>query len=176
MLDQLALPFDPSCLEFHKNDRAVRTPSAEQVRRPINREGVDVWRNYEPWLGDLKIVARPGAQLLGRLTQPLFDERGEADRPASPQSPDQNQLTGRAPLWRRRRWRWRRRRPGRSPSPGSPIRPDTSASPVAAEAVAVAEAVVAAAEVAARSCRSGSPGCCANGSSCSQRSYRHCHP
>jgi len=54
MLDQLRLPFDPACLEFHKNDRAVRTPSAEQVRRPINREGVDYWRHYEPWLGELK--------------------------------------------------------------------------------------------------------------------------
>jgi tetratricopeptide (TPR) repeat protein len=54
MLDYLGLPFDHACLEFHKNDRAVRTPSAEQVRRPINREGVDQWRHYEPWLGELK--------------------------------------------------------------------------------------------------------------------------
>ena len=54
MLDYLGLPFDPACLEFHKNDRAVRTPSAEQVRRPINRAGVDSWRPYEPWLGPLK--------------------------------------------------------------------------------------------------------------------------
>ena len=54
MLDHLQLPFEASCLEFHKNERAVRTPSAEQVRRPINREGVDYWRHYEPWLGPLK--------------------------------------------------------------------------------------------------------------------------
>jgi tetratricopeptide (TPR) repeat protein len=54
MLNNLQLPFDASCLEFYKNDRAVRTPSAEQVRKPINRQGVDVWRHYEPWLGDLK--------------------------------------------------------------------------------------------------------------------------
>lgn len=54
LLDHLGLPFEPSCLEFHKNARAVRTPSAEQVRRPINRDGVDAWRNYEPWLGELK--------------------------------------------------------------------------------------------------------------------------
>jgi len=33
---------------------AVATPSAEQVRRPINRDGVDAWRNYEPWLGPMK--------------------------------------------------------------------------------------------------------------------------
>jgi tetratricopeptide (TPR) repeat protein len=54
MLEHLGLPFDSVCLEFHKNDRAVRTPSAEQVRRPINREGVEHWRHYEPWLGALK--------------------------------------------------------------------------------------------------------------------------
>ncbi|HZC37322.1 MAG TPA: sulfotransferase [Sphingomicrobium sp.] len=54
MLDHLGLPFDPACLEFHKNERAVRTPSAEQVRRPLNREGVDHWRHFEPWLGPLK--------------------------------------------------------------------------------------------------------------------------
>src|SRR6185437_7073863 len=54
MLDHLGLPFEDSCLEFHKNERAVRTPSAEQVRRPINREGVDLWKHYEPWLGELK--------------------------------------------------------------------------------------------------------------------------
>jgi tetratricopeptide (TPR) repeat protein len=59
MLDHLRLPFDPACLEHHKTERAVRTPSAEQVRRPINREGVDAWRHYEPWLGELKDALGP---------------------------------------------------------------------------------------------------------------------
>lgn len=54
LLDFLGLPFDPACLEFHKTERAIRTPSAEQVRKPINREGVDYWRHYEPWLDELK--------------------------------------------------------------------------------------------------------------------------
>lgn len=54
LLDRCGLPFDPACLEFHSNRRAVRTPSAEQVRRPINRDGVDSWRNYEQWLDPLK--------------------------------------------------------------------------------------------------------------------------
>ena len=48
------LPFDPVCLAFHETRRAVRTPSSEQVRRPVNRDGVDQWRNFEPWLGPLK--------------------------------------------------------------------------------------------------------------------------
>ena len=54
LLEFLGLPFDPACLRFHENERAVRTASSEQVRRPINREGVDQWRPFEPWLGPLK--------------------------------------------------------------------------------------------------------------------------
>jgi len=37
----------------------VRTASAEQVRRPINREGIDLWREYEAWLGPLKQALGP---------------------------------------------------------------------------------------------------------------------
>jgi tetratricopeptide (TPR) repeat protein len=54
LLDHLGLPFDPACLRFHENERAVRTASSEQVRRPINRAGIDQWRPYEPWLDPLK--------------------------------------------------------------------------------------------------------------------------
>ena len=41
LLDFVGLPFDEACLNFHANTRAVPTPSAQQVRRPINRDGVD---------------------------------------------------------------------------------------------------------------------------------------
>ena len=54
LLDYVGVPFDPACLEFHKSERAVHSASSEQVRRPINRDGVDYWRRYEPWLGPLK--------------------------------------------------------------------------------------------------------------------------
>jgi len=54
VLDYCGLPFDQRCLRFYENERAVRTASSEQVRRPIYREGVDHWVNYEPWLGPLK--------------------------------------------------------------------------------------------------------------------------
>ena len=54
ILDYCGLPFEPGCVEFHKNQRSVRTPSSEQVRRPIFRDGLDQWRSYEPWLGPLK--------------------------------------------------------------------------------------------------------------------------
>ena len=48
------LEFEPACVEFHRNQRSVRTPSSEQVRQPIFRDGLDQWRNYEPWLGPLR--------------------------------------------------------------------------------------------------------------------------
>lgn len=53
MLDYVGLPFDPACLAFHRTDRAVRTASSEQVRRPINRAGVDAWKPYADYLGPL---------------------------------------------------------------------------------------------------------------------------
>ena len=62
LLDYIGVPFAESCLEFHTNTRAVRTPSAEQVRRPINRDGVDYWRHYEPWLGELEEALGPALE------------------------------------------------------------------------------------------------------------------
>ena len=54
LLDRLGLPFEPVCVEFHKTARPVHTASSEQVRRPINREGLEQWRHYEPWLAPLR--------------------------------------------------------------------------------------------------------------------------
>ncbi|MCY7272046.1 MAG: sulfotransferase [Sphingomonas bacterium] len=54
LLDHLGLPFDPACLAFHENKRAVRTASSEQVRRPISRDGLEQYRVFDPWLGPLK--------------------------------------------------------------------------------------------------------------------------
>jgi tetratricopeptide (TPR) repeat protein len=59
LLKSLDLPFEESCLEFHKNDRAVRTASSEQVRKPINRDGADQWKPYEQWLAPLKSSLGP---------------------------------------------------------------------------------------------------------------------
>ena len=47
------LPFEAATLRFYENERAVRTVSAQQVRKPIFREGIDHWRHYEPWLQPL---------------------------------------------------------------------------------------------------------------------------
>jgi Flp pilus assembly protein TadD len=54
LLDYCGLPFEAQCLRFYENERAVRTASSEQVRRPIFKEGVDHWKNYEPWLAPLR--------------------------------------------------------------------------------------------------------------------------
>jgi tetratricopeptide (TPR) repeat protein len=54
LLGYLGLPFEDACLRPHENARPVRTASSEQVRKPISRDAFDLWRHYEPWLGDLK--------------------------------------------------------------------------------------------------------------------------
>ena len=54
LLAYCGLAFETACVEFHKTERSVRTASSEQVRQPIYREGLDQWRNFEPWLGTLR--------------------------------------------------------------------------------------------------------------------------
>jgi hypothetical protein len=54
ILDHCGLAFEPACVEFYRTQRSVRTPSSEQVRRPIFRDGLDQWKKFEPWLGPLK--------------------------------------------------------------------------------------------------------------------------
>jgi tetratricopeptide (TPR) repeat protein len=56
VLEFCGLEFEPQCVEFYKTERSIRTASSEQVRRPIFKEGIDQWRNFEPWLGPLKEV------------------------------------------------------------------------------------------------------------------------
>jgi tetratricopeptide (TPR) repeat protein len=59
LLDYCRLEFEPQVLEFYKTERAVRTPSSEQVRRPIYRDATEEWREYEPHLGPLKSALGP---------------------------------------------------------------------------------------------------------------------
>jgi tetratricopeptide (TPR) repeat protein len=59
LLDYCGLEFEAGCLKFYENDRAVRTVSSEQVRRPIFREGLEQWRRFEPWLDPLKTALGP---------------------------------------------------------------------------------------------------------------------
>jgi hypothetical protein len=54
LLDFCGLEFEPACVEFDRTRRHVHTPSSEQVHRPIYREGLEQWRNFERWLAPLK--------------------------------------------------------------------------------------------------------------------------
>ncbi|MDT8449987.1 MAG: sulfotransferase [Wenzhouxiangellaceae bacterium] len=54
LLDYLELPFEDACVEFHRTQRSVRTASSEQVRKPIYTGGVEQWRHFQPWLGELE--------------------------------------------------------------------------------------------------------------------------
>jgi len=54
LLDFCGLEFEEQCIAFHQTKRSVRTASSEQVRRGIYREGLDQWKNFEPWLGPLQ--------------------------------------------------------------------------------------------------------------------------
>jgi len=54
ILDYCGLEFESSCMEFYKTKRSIRTASSEQVRQPLFRDGLDHWKHFEPWLGELK--------------------------------------------------------------------------------------------------------------------------
>lgn len=54
MLEFIGVPFEESCLRYYETERAVRTPSSEQVRQPIFKDSMSQWRHYEEWLGPLR--------------------------------------------------------------------------------------------------------------------------
>lgn len=59
LLEHLGLPFEQSCLDFHKSSRAMDSASSEQVRRPLYHDALEQWRPYETWLGPLKTALGP---------------------------------------------------------------------------------------------------------------------
>jgi len=82
MLEYVGVPFEERCLRFHENDRLVMTISADQVRMPLYKSGVEQWRPYEQWLGPLKEelgyilnvypqVPKYYIELRGRYSEPL---------------------------------------------------------------------------------------------------------
>ena len=46
MLEFLELPYEEECISFYETDRLVRTASSEQVRKPINKDGMERWKPY----------------------------------------------------------------------------------------------------------------------------------
>jgi len=78
LLEYCGLPFEEGCLRFWETERAVRTASSEQVRQPIFREGMDHWRNYEPWLSELRDAL---AGLPSATGAPPLDPAGQGPDP-----------------------------------------------------------------------------------------------
>lgn len=70
LLAHIGLEFEPNCLKFYENKRAVRTSSSEQVRQPINRKGIAVWRQVEDELEPLKKALGPAT--LARFKKELI--------------------------------------------------------------------------------------------------------
>jgi hypothetical protein len=70
ILEFCELPFEESCLKFHETDRAVKTASSEQVRKPIYSSSVNLWRNYEHKLEDLIETLAPLLERLPKKDQP----------------------------------------------------------------------------------------------------------
>jgi tetratricopeptide (TPR) repeat protein len=58
LMEYLGLPWDDKVLAFHEADRPVRTASAAQVRQPMYKGSVDLWKRYgdrlEPLLERLR--------------------------------------------------------------------------------------------------------------------------
>ncbi len=59
LLDYCGFEFEEQCLKFYETDRAIRTPSSEQVRKPIYKEGLEQWRHFEAHLDPLKEALGP---------------------------------------------------------------------------------------------------------------------
>jgi len=75
MLDFCGLRFEDTCLRFHETERAVKTASSEQVRRPIYSSSVNLWRNYETHLGELIETLEPVLNTLPASQQPRLSSR-----------------------------------------------------------------------------------------------------
>lgn len=53
LLQWLEVDFHPDCLEFHKNPRQVQLNNLTQVRQPVYKDSIGLWRRYEKHLGPL---------------------------------------------------------------------------------------------------------------------------
>jgi tetratricopeptide (TPR) repeat protein len=59
ILDYCELPFEQACVDFHQTERAVRTPSSEQVRQPIYQSATEQWTHFSEFLGPLEQALGP---------------------------------------------------------------------------------------------------------------------
>ena len=67
LLEWCGLPFDPQCLEFHRNPAPAATASAAQVREPLHARSIGIWRNYAAQLAPLaEALSAGGVAIDGR--------------------------------------------------------------------------------------------------------------
>ncbi|MDP9199921.1 MAG: sulfotransferase [Pseudomonadota bacterium] len=59
LLEFCGLPWEDACLRYYETERAIRTASSEQVRRPIYTDSVGLWRNYQQELVELIEILQP---------------------------------------------------------------------------------------------------------------------
>ncbi len=59
LLDFCGLGWEDACLRYHETERAIRTASSEQVRKPIYTDSVGLWRKYERELEPLIGILAP---------------------------------------------------------------------------------------------------------------------
>jgi tetratricopeptide (TPR) repeat protein len=59
LIEYCGLEWQEGCLDFHNTERKVKTASAFQVRQPMHKQSVDLWKRYgdalQPLLEDLYI-------------------------------------------------------------------------------------------------------------------------
>lgn len=65
LIDYCGLPFEEDCLRYWETERAIQTPSSEQVRKPIFKGAVEQWQNYH--------VAPEGVGYIPRLAKVVHD-------------------------------------------------------------------------------------------------------
>ena len=70
VLDYCGLDWDDACLNFFETDRAIKTASVHQVRKPIYHHAVDRWKEYAPYLGPLFLA-------LGDLAPEICQNSGD---------------------------------------------------------------------------------------------------
>ena len=61
LVEFAGLPWDRACLEFHRSERGVQTPSRWQVKQPIYTRSIGRWRHYQDHLAPLLAVLAPDA-------------------------------------------------------------------------------------------------------------------
>jgi tetratricopeptide (TPR) repeat protein len=59
LLEFCGLPWEGACLRYYETQRAIRTASSEQVRRPIYTSSIGLWRHYARELAGLIEILDP---------------------------------------------------------------------------------------------------------------------